>query len=116
MHRTAVRTTARSALALRTKEVPVIPLTRLKGGALFVNADLIQTIEEHHDTVITLTDGTRLPVHESAQDVVDAVLRYHASVVALGQRMFADGAPASDRRSEDARSARVLTLRPGRGE
>lgn len=101
----------------------MIPLTRLNGGALHLNADLIASVEEHHDTVVTLLDGTRLPVAENAQQVVDAIVHYRAVVLARCQQLVAEPDDALRRAVESARvdaavesgDALVLPLRPGAG-
>lgn len=74
----------------------MVPLTRLNGGVLHLNADLIASVEEFHDTVVTLVDGRCIVVAETAEQVVAELLRYRASVIALADRMVAD-APAANR-------------------
>jgi flagellar protein FlbD len=97
----------------------VVSLTRLNGGELVLNADLIVTVEEFHDTVVTLVDGRCVVVAESAADVVAAVVRYRASVLALAERITPD-VPYTPDLSRAATvgtgSARVLTLRPAPSE
>lgn len=61
----------------------MIALTRLNGSEMFLNADLIATVESHHDTVVTLIDGKTYVVREDAQGVVDAIIRYRAQILAL---------------------------------
>lgn len=61
----------------------MIRLTRLNGSEVWVNGDLVSTVESHPDTVVTLVDGKRFVVSESGADVVLAFLRYRANVVAL---------------------------------
>ncbi len=60
----------------------MIHLHRLRGEELILNADLIESIEQTPDTVITLIDGRKLVVHESPDAVVDAVRRFRAGVLA----------------------------------
>ena len=74
----------------------MVPLTRLNGGVLHLNADLIASVEEFHDTVVTLVDGRCIVVAETAEQVVAELLRYRASVIALADQMVAD-APAANR-------------------
>ena len=97
----------------------MVPLHRLNGGTLHLNADLIATVEEHHDTVVTLLDGTRLIVAESAQQVVDSVVRYRALVLATSQQLLVergdDLVRLPDTVPADAGDALVLPLRPGSG-
>ena len=67
----------------------MVPLTRLNGGVLHLNADLIASVEEFHDTVVTLVDGRCIVVGETAEQVVAELLRYRASVIALADQMVA---------------------------
>lgn len=59
----------------------MILVHRLKGEPLFVNSDLIETIEATPDTVISLADGRKIVVAEAPDEVVDAARRYRASVI-----------------------------------
>jgi len=54
----------------------VITLTRLNGQRFVVNAELIRTIEERPDTVITLTTGQRMLVKEPMEQVVAKSIEY----------------------------------------
>ena len=48
-----------------------------KQKAEFVlNAEIIETIEETPDTVITLTNGKKIIVEEAMEDVVRQVVKY----------------------------------------
>jgi flagellar protein FlbD len=59
----------------------MIWLTRLNHSAFVLNAELITHIEVTPDTVIFLTDGQKIVVVESAQEVVDRVLEYRRSMM-----------------------------------
>jgi flagellar protein FlbD len=48
----------------------VIPVTRINGKTYFLNAIFIETIEETPDTIITMTNGKKFIVMETAQEVV----------------------------------------------
>ena len=77
----------------------MIRITRLKGGVLYLNADLVATVEHHHDTVLTLVDGKTYVLQDSAEDVVDAVRDYRASILVAAERLGAaevPGRPARD--------------------
>jgi flagellar protein FlbD len=65
----------------------VIRLTRLSGYELYLNADLICSVEAHPDTVVTLVDGKHYVVTEPTADVVQAITRYRASVLALADSL-----------------------------
>ncbi|MCH7727280.1 MAG: flagellar FlbD family protein [Planctomycetes bacterium] len=54
----------------------MIKLTRLDGEAFILNADLIRYIEMRPDTYVTLTNGERLVVQESMDDVMQRAIRY----------------------------------------
>ncbi|WP_297967635.1 flagellar FlbD family protein [uncultured Anaerovibrio sp.] len=45
-------------------------------GEFILNAEIIETIEETPDTVITLTNGKKIIVEESMEDVVRQVIKY----------------------------------------
>lgn len=54
----------------------MIDLTRFNGTGFTVNCDLIETIEETPDTVVTLTTGKKIIVKESRQMVKNFVKLY----------------------------------------
>ncbi|MFD0698378.1 flagellar FlbD family protein [Paenibacillus sp. GCM10027628] len=54
----------------------MISLTRLNGKTIFLNAILIEMIEETPDTMITLTTGKKITVLEKAEVVVSLVRTY----------------------------------------
>ena len=59
----------------------MIWLTRLNGQEFALNADLIECVESTPDTLITLIDGRKCVVHESAQEVVSRVVQFRSSIV-----------------------------------
>ncbi|MCW2599375.1 MAG: flagellar FlbD family protein [Frankiales bacterium] len=84
----------------------MIRLTRLNGSEMFLNADLVATVESHHDTVVTLVDGKTYVVLESAETVVAEVAAYRASVLAAAElHLVPLDAPSDD-------GGRLLHLRP----
>ena len=58
----------------------MIELTRLNDTSFLLNADLIETLEEVPDTVITLTTGKKLFVKENRYEIRDLVVRYKQEV------------------------------------
>ena len=58
----------------------MIELTRLNDTKFTLNAELIETVEEVPDTVITLTTGKKLFVKESRQNVKNLVVLYKQEV------------------------------------
>lgn len=54
----------------------MIPLTRLNHVRLVVNSDLIEHIEVTPDTVVALTTGQKFLVLESAEEIVEKIVRF----------------------------------------
>ena len=65
----------------------MIRLTRLNGEHFVLNAELIQRVEGHPDTVITLLDDTKYVVTQTVDDVVREIRDYRASIQAVAYRM-----------------------------
>ncbi|MGA8541191.1 MAG: flagellar FlbD family protein [Terriglobales bacterium] len=59
----------------------MIQLTRLNNHPLVVNSDLIKFVEQAPDTVITLVNGDKIVVRESAEDVLGRVVQFRRSVL-----------------------------------
>jgi flagellar protein FlbD len=58
----------------------MITLTRLNDRPFVLNSELIKTIEETPDTVITLVGGDKLMVREAVRDVVSKAIEYARQV------------------------------------
>jgi flagellar protein FlbD len=58
----------------------VIQVTRFNGTKLYVNTEMIQTVEGTPDTVITLTNEVKIVVKESAQEIVARIIAYQREV------------------------------------
>ncbi len=54
----------------------MILLTRLTGRPMIINAELIKTVEETPDTMITLLNGDRIMVKEPIAEVVRRAIEY----------------------------------------
>lgn len=65
----------------------MIRLTRLNGEAFALNPDLIERVEAHPDTVISLTDDVRFLVRESVDEILHAIRDYRAEVLATAYAM-----------------------------
>jgi flagellar protein FlbD len=61
--------------ALELKK-PMIRLTRINRVPLVLNSDLIEHLESTPDTVIALTNGQKLVVMESAEQVIQKVIEF----------------------------------------
>jgi len=58
----------------------VIFLTKMNNEVVLVNNDLIETIEETPDTVITLTTGKKLIVKEKSNEILDKVIKFKIKI------------------------------------
>ena len=58
----------------------MIRLTRLNGGPLVLNSDLIEHIEVTPDTVITLTTGQIIRVRETAEEVIERIVEFRREI------------------------------------
>jgi len=75
----------------------MIPLHRLSDPhrELYVNPELIHAVEATPDTVLTMTNGTRLVVSEAARDVVELIRSWRAGIYARALGMPDGTAPVS---------------------
>jgi flagellar protein FlbD len=67
----------------RKEAADMIDVTKMNGGNITVNADLIETVEETPDTIITLTTGKKIIVKESRQEVKNLVKSYRSECNSL---------------------------------
>jgi len=61
----------------------MIVVTRLNGSKFYVNALLVETVEQTPDTLITLTTGKKYIVMENSSDVILAIQIYLRSIGVL---------------------------------
>ena len=80
----------------------MIVVHRLKGERMFLNADLVESVEETPDTVLTLVDGRRLVVADGADEIAARILEFRASILVS----------ASEMRNQTMDTAPVVPLRP----
>ena len=48
---------------------------------IVINAELIETVEETPDTIITLINGKKIMVKETAREIVELVRNYKKSIL-----------------------------------
>jgi flagellar protein FlbD len=70
----------------------MIPVHRITqpDHELYVNPELIQTVEANPDTVISLTNGSKFVVAETPAEVARLVRDWRAGIVAAGSEQHAD--------------------------
>ncbi|MGZ5278365.1 MAG: flagellar FlbD family protein [Pseudobdellovibrionaceae bacterium] len=67
----------------------MIELTSLIGKTVFVNSDLIRSIESTPDTILCFLDGTRVPVRETPQQIQEKVIQFKQLIFQGSGRGFA---------------------------
>lgn len=67
---------------MQKEDYVMIKLTKFKskGHEFVLNAELIETIEETPDTVISLVNGNKVLVEEGMDQVVKLVIRYKQQI------------------------------------
>ena len=60
----------------------MIKLTRLNNQPLVVNSDLIKSVENAPDTVITLVTGEKIIVRETTEQVLERVVAFRRAILA----------------------------------
>ena len=58
----------------------MIVLTRLNGDRVMVNSDLIETVEQAPDTIITLMSGNKLIVRDPMQTISDRIVEFKRKI------------------------------------
>jgi flagellar protein FlbD len=76
----------------------MIHLTRLNHTPVVLNCDLIEHVDTTPDTVISLTTGQKLIVLESAEEIIERVVRFRRLIL-LGEGRAADVGNESNGRS-----------------
>jgi flagellar protein FlbD len=72
----------------------VIFITRPNGSKLYLNPELIQTVEATPDTVITLVSNKKLIVKDTPQEIADRFIAYRRKTLAS----FVTGEPGQQAR------------------
>ena len=60
----------------------MIFVTRTNGSKIYINAELIQTVEATPDTMITLTSNKKLIVRETPQEIAERFIEYRRRTLA----------------------------------
>lgn len=60
----------------------MIEVTTLAGKPLFVNPELIRSLESVPDTILCFIDGTRVPVRETPEQIRAKVIQFKKEILA----------------------------------
>ena len=63
----------------------MIKVSKLNNQQFTINSDLIETIEETPDTVITMTTGNKYVVREKQDEIVKNIISYKQAIF-IGDR------------------------------
>jgi flagellar protein FlbD len=88
----------------------MIILTRLNGEQFAVNCDLVERVDAHPDTVLTLVDATKYIVAETLAEVVERVRDFRAGVLVRSAEMQHNLVPAAGPAAPTPTSAAALRL------
>jgi flagellar protein FlbD len=58
----------------------MIALTRLNGHPIMLNCDLIESLEETPDTVVTLVSGNKLVIRDKMRDVQEKIIDFKRKI------------------------------------
>lgn len=58
----------------------MIAVTRINGSSFYLNALMVESVEETPDTYITLVTGKRIIVLEKAEEVLERIRKYYAEI------------------------------------
>ena len=62
------------------RKTVMIQVSRLNGESYYVNSNLIKTIEETPNTVITLTTEKKLIVKEKVTEIINKIIAYNQKI------------------------------------
>jgi len=74
----------------------MIAVHRLRGEPMFLNADLVESIEATPDTVLTLVDGRRIVLADSPEEVADRIIEFRASVLVSAAELRGASTPVAN--------------------
>ena len=64
----------------------MIALTRLDGSPVWLNTDLIESVEPTPDTLVSMTNGDKLYVLETPADILERVIGFKRAIHADADR------------------------------
>jgi flagellar protein FlbD len=69
----------------------MIHVTRLNHTEVVLNSDLIEQVEATPDTVISLTNGERIMVRESPEEVIARIVTFRRSILIPAEKAGSQG-------------------------
>jgi len=65
----------------------MIKLSRLNDSILFINPDLIESFVSQPDTLIIMTNGNKVIVKESPDEILQKIIEFKAKVLAESEKL-----------------------------
>ena len=75
----------------------MIKVTRINDSEIVINSDLIEFIESSPDTIISLTDGKKIIVRESTDDVIQKIIVFRRTIKGFDNSSQTDGMKKGDK-------------------
>jgi len=68
----------------------MIKVTKLDDSEIVINAELIESVEEAPDTIITTTTRKRYMVKETAAQVIDSIMKYRMFIISGSEKLLSN--------------------------
>jgi len=72
----------------------MIKLTRLNNSTIYLNPDLIKSIEETPDTIISLVNDDHYLVREKTEEIIDKIVSYRVRISHQARQLSSTDTPA----------------------
>ena len=72
----------------------MIKLTRLNNSTIYLNPDLIKSIEETPDTIISLVNDDHYLVREKTEEIIDQIVSYRVRIIHQSRQFASTDTPA----------------------
>ncbi len=63
----------------------MIILTKINNQDFAINSDLIETIEQTPDTIITMTTGNKYVVKQSQEEIIRRIIQYKRKIYLVSE-------------------------------
>lgn len=63
----------------------MIILTKINNQDFAINSDLIETIEQTPDTIITMTTGNKYVVKQSQEEIIRRIIQYKRKIYLINE-------------------------------
>lgn len=68
----------------------MIKITKMNGENIYLNAELIESVQSRPDTLITLTTGNKIMVKEEVSQVIERIREYRKEINAAAIKKLTD--------------------------